>query len=478
MPNYHLQIKIFSRGKGATAVAAAAYRAAELIKSEYNGAVHDYTRKGGVFHKEVMLPEHAPPEYKDRAVLWNAVEMGERNGNAQLAREVEVSLPVELTPGQNIALAREFVMEAFVSKGMCADMCFHDKDDGNPHVHILLTMRPFNKDGTWAAKSKKEYILDGNGERIRLPSGEYKSRKIPSVDWNEQDKAEVWRKVWAEVQNKYLAKNGVDARVDHRSYKRQGVDKIPAVHMGPAASQMEKRGIATDRGNINREIIITNKQIGQLRARIRKVKTWLYAQPLQDPPTMMSVMGHIADGKNLNTQYQRIANIKTQAKVLMFLQQYTINDIEQLAVAVERIHENFYATSKRIKEVERRIGTLTQHLAQYDKYKRHKAVYKKHGELSGKKGDAFYDKHHEEIQLYETASRYLKDVMNGREEVPVKKWQDELEKLTAERFSLCEDYYRLKDETRSVELLRKGAENIMRGEPDRPQPRRARDIAM
>ena len=129
-----------------------------------------------------MLPENAPPEYADRAVLWNTVEMSEKNSNAQLAHEVEVSLPRELTLEQSLSLVCDFVKHTFVEKGMCADVCVHDKGDGNPHAHIMLTLRPFNEYGTWAAKSKKEYILNKNRERIRLPSGEYKSRKVSSVD--------------------------------------------------------------------------------------------------------------------------------------------------------------------------------------------------------------------------------------------------------------------------------------------------------
>ena len=309
---YHCSIKIISRGKGRSAVAAAAYRAAEIIQSEYNGVTHDYTRKRGVVHTEILLPEYAPEEYSNRAVLWNAVEMSERNSNAQLAREIEISLPAELTQEQNIALAREYVQRNFVNKGMCADVCIHDKNDGNPHAHIMLTMRPFNEDGTWAAKSKKEYILDDNGDRIMLKSGAFKTRKIYTVDWNEQTKAEEWRSAWADTVNKYFEQNNIADRIDHRSYERQGVEQIPTVHLGVAASAMEKRGIATERGNINREIADMNRELRQTKTRIKKVKTWLYAQPLSNPPTMVSVMSNIADAQNLKTRWKKISNLKTQ----------------------------------------------------------------------------------------------------------------------------------------------------------------------
>jgi len=134
-------------GKGKSAVAAA-YRAGEKITNEYDGIEHDYTRKGGIVHAEILLPDHAPEEYADRTVLWNAVEKIERAKNSQLAREIEISLPVELSKEQNIFLARYYVNRNFVDEGMCADLCIHDKNDGNPHAHILLTMRPFNEDKT------------------------------------------------------------------------------------------------------------------------------------------------------------------------------------------------------------------------------------------------------------------------------------------------------------------------------------------
>jgi hypothetical protein len=326
----------------------------------------------------------------------------------------------------------------------------------------MLTMRPINEDGTWGAKSKKEYILDDNGERIKLKSGEFKTQKINTVDWNDKTKAEEWRSAWADAVNTALEKENHSQRVDHRSYARQGKEEIPTVHLGVAASQMEKRGIRTERGDRNREIGITNKELGQLRARITKAKNDLYALPIIDAPTMVSIMSHIADGKNLNTRYQKIANLKTQANVLIFLQQNNVFDMAQLVEKVEKMNTEFYEVSNNLKKIDRRLETLNTHLAQCDNLNRNRATYKKYKELDPKKRETFYEKYSDEIRSYEAAKEYLDAVMNGRPGFPVKEWTTERDKLTAERFTLCEDYYRLKDETRSVELLRKGAENIMR----------------
>lgn len=166
MAIYHCSIKIISRGKGKSAVAAAAYRAGEKITNEFDGETHDYTRKGGVVHTEILLPDHAPAAFSDRAVLWNEVEKIEKAKNAQLAREIELALPAELTREQNISLVREYIKKHFVAAGMCADICVHDTGGGNPHAHVMLTMRPFDERGEWGAKQKKEYILDGDGNKI------------------------------------------------------------------------------------------------------------------------------------------------------------------------------------------------------------------------------------------------------------------------------------------------------------------------
>ena len=229
---YHLSIKIITRSAGRSAVASAAYRAGDIIKNERDGLIHDYTRKSDVMHTEILLPDNAPPEYKNRALLWNAVEQIEKASNSQLAREIQIALPVELTLAQNKSLVREYVKKNFTDHGMIADVALHASKDGkNPHAHIMLTMRPFNEDRTWGAKQRKEYILNPQGEKIYDPKKkQYKCKSIPTTDWNERTKAEDWRASWAEIANKYLAQLNHDKRLDHRSYKRQGKNLPPIRH--------------------------------------------------------------------------------------------------------------------------------------------------------------------------------------------------------------------------------------------------------
>ena len=477
MAIFHLSIKIISRGKGKSAVAAAAYRAGENIKSEYDGITHDYTRKGGVVHTEIILPEHAPDDYSDRAVLWNAVEMAERNRNAQLAREIELALPAELSRGQGVALVRDYVRRQFVDKGMCADVCFHDKNDENPHAHIMLTLRHIDRDGAWAAKSKKEYVLDANGERILLKSGAFKTRKVYTVDWNDPARAEVWRSAWAGAVNAALERGGHAERIDHRSYERQGVERIPAVHLGVAASQMERRGIRTERGNINRDIEVTNREIRMLRARLNKLTSWLSeAAKNTEPPTLADVIRDVLSRRERQSRYQQIGNLKSAAKMLNFLVANGIRDMAGLQEKVKAMYGRFSDAQAALKKSERRAKTLDEHLSQSEVYLKYKALFKQYRQIQNpKKREAFYENHRADLAAFEAASRYLKGVMNGRTELPIPAWRDERDALAAERKGLYAEYKALKEEVREVEVIRRGVEDILRGEARDVRRERALD---
>jgi hypothetical protein len=471
MAIYHCSIKIIGRGKGKSAVRSAAYRAGEKIKNDYDGQTYDYTRKGGVVHTEILLPEHAPREYLDRAVLWNAVESIESKKNAQLAREIEIALPVELSLEQNISLAHDFVTKHFVSAGMCADVCVHDTGNGNPHAHVMLTMRPINESGRWGAKSKKEYILDDNGERIRLPSGEYRSRQIYLTDWHDRSKPEEWREGWADMLNEHLSRHGVSESVDHRSYTRQGIDKVPTIHLGVAASRMERKGIRTERGDINRAIQLTNNHIRQLRARISKLKGWLAVNAAE--PNLQDVVSSILDRREGST----VSRIKAAADILNFLTENSISDMEGLERKVSSMHGEIQMIRDELKPVERRKNTLDKHIEQAEIYKMHKAVHDKYRqEQNPKRRNAFYQKHTAGIILFEAVDRYLEGVLNGRTTIPIKAWKAERAEKIIERERLTRKYDRLKGETRKIEQIKRSVEDMLRGDTRERASKRVRDI--
>ena len=238
MPCPHNEISIVQRSHRQSAVAAAAYQSGEKLFCEYDQEVKHYPEKRGIVHNEILLPANAPLEYTDRNTLWNAAEAVEKQWNSQLARRWVLSIPREIPPDQYAALVRDFCRQQFVSKGMCVDFAIHDKGDGNPHAHVMLTMRAMDERGKWLPKSRKVYELDKNGERIKLPSGRWKSHKEDTVDWNDRKYGEIWRHEWEVIQNRYLEANNRPERVDLRSYERQGLDIIPTVHEGAAVRQM------------------------------------------------------------------------------------------------------------------------------------------------------------------------------------------------------------------------------------------------
>ena len=385
-------------------------------------------------------------------------------------------MPVELTQEQNINLVREYVKRHFVEQGMCADICIHDKQDGNPHAHIMLTMRPFEQSGEWGAKSRKEYILDSKGEKIMLKSGEFKTRKICAVDWNEQTKAEEWRQAWADCANTFLERGNHAERIDHRSYERQGIDLIPTVHLGVAAFQMEKRGIRTERGNKNREIDGLNKQLRQIKARIRQLEDWAKKERAAPPPTLWEVFSEITNHPEHRTQKQQIADIKLAAQTLTFIQTCNIETLADMAAAVKNLRDRYNEMHNTLVSMSRRYHTLTEHIAQAESYVKYAPVYKRFMELKGEKQDAYFNKHREGILTFKTAHDYMTRHLNGRTKIPLDDWKRELAGLTAQRDELLAESDKLTAELRSAETIKRNAEKVMGA--DAPKRNRVQDMEL
>lgn len=314
MAIYHLEAKVISRGVGRSAVAASAYMSCSKIFNDYDGVQHDYTRKHGLVYEQVLLPPQAPPEWKDRSVLWNAVEEAEKSKDSRLAREFVVALPVELSKEQNISLLTEYVKDSFVADGMCADFCIHDTDGHNPHAHIMLTVRPLDKNGKWQNKTEKEYLCIKDGAEQGFTSAEFKTaqtdgwekqyqyfvgkkkvymppsqaeglervskypkstrygRQNPITErWNSEEQLQIWRKNWADISNKYLEITKSENRIDHRSNKTRGSDELPTAHEGVYARRIEKNGGISERCEINRQIKADNKVLREIKAAIKKL---------------------------------------------------------------------------------------------------------------------------------------------------------------------------------------------------------------
>lgn len=481
MAIYHLSIKIISRGKGKSAVAAASYRSGEKIKNEYDGIVHDFTRKGGIAHTEILLPQNAPQEFSDRGTLWNSVEKIEKSKNSQLAREIEIALPKELNREKQIELVREYVKENFVKVGMCADIALHDKNDGNPHAHILLTMRPLNEDKTWGAKSKKEYILDENGEKVKLKNGNYKTRKINTVDWNEQDKAEEWRKTWADITNKYLEENSIQEKVDHRSYQRQGIEEIPTIHLGVSASQMEKKGIATDRGNINREIRKHNRLLQEIKLRIKALMRWIRGIGKEEKAETDKLKSTLPPKENLLSVFENLirknadnhnTDLEKYIESYQFLKEKNIIFLSELKESIVTLRDKNYKTTRAIKDTEKKIDGKVQLIDQAEKYLKYKDIYKAYTKLKKIKQEDFYNEHTAELILFESARKHLKEHLGESKTLNISKWKSELTTLKKDKKSLYSQILEIREEVEHAEKVKTCIEQLQEQEKQLSQVNR------
>ena len=481
MAIYHLSIKIISRGKGKSAVAAASYRSGEKIKNEYDGIVHDFTRKGGIAHTEILLPQNAPQKFSDRGTLWNSVEKIEKSKNSQLAREIEIALPKELNREKQIELVREYVKENFVKVGMCADIALHDKNDGNPHCHILLTMRPLNEDKTWGAKSKKEYILDENGEKVKLKNGNYKTRKINTVDWNEQDKAEEWRKTWADITNKYLEENSIQEKVDHRSYQRQGIEEIPTIHLGVSASQMEKKGIATDRGNINREIRKQNRLLQEIKLRIKALMRWIRGIGKEEKAETDKLKSTLPPKENLLSVFENLirknadnhnTDLEKYIESYQFLKEKNIISLSELKESIVTLRDKNYKTTRAIKDTEKKIDGKVQLIDQAEKYLKYKDIYKAYTKLKKIKQEDFYNEHTAELILFESARKHLKEHLGESKTLNISKWKSELTTLKKDKKSLYSQILEIREEVEHAEKVKTCIEQLQEQEKQLSQVNR------
>ena len=342
MALFHLSVTQTKRSAGQSAIASAAYRAGERLYSEYYGEYSDYTRKGGVICSDILLPSHAPPEYADRQTLWNAVEKAERGKNAQLAYSFDIALQNEFSLEENIALARQFLLENFVSRGMVVDFAVHqpDREDGgipNPHFHVLCPIRPIEQNGKWGLKQRRVYELDEDGNRIRDANGKYVFNAVPTTDWGSPETLEHWREAWAEMCNAKFAEKGLDVRIDHRSYERQGVDLLPTIHEGATVRAMEKKGIRTEKGEFNRWIKATNAVIKDIRKKISLLFDWIteikaeLAKP--QTPDLVSLLNDYYTQRKAGAYSQKgkISNLKEMNETYNYLRAngiYTLEDLE------------------------------------------------------------------------------------------------------------------------------------------------------
>ncbi|GFO99922.1 MobQ family relaxase [Lactobacillus helveticus] len=241
MAIFHMSFSNISAGKGRSAIASAAYRSGEKLFDDQEGRHYFYARSV-MPESFILTPKNAPAWASDREKLWNEVERKDRRANSRYAKEFNVALPVELSEDEQKELLTKYVQENFVDQGMVADVAIHRDHQDNPHAHVMLTNRPFNPDGTWGIKSKKQYILDENGNKMYTGTSKYpKSRKILMVDWDKKEKIIEWRHNWAVSVNQVLGQKNIPDRISEKSFENQGIDEVPTQHEGINSKRSKRK---------------------------------------------------------------------------------------------------------------------------------------------------------------------------------------------------------------------------------------------
>lgn len=258
MAIFHMNFSNISAGKGRSAVASASYRSGEKLYSEMEGKSYFYARDM-MPESFILAPEHAPLWANDREKLWNEVEAKDRKVNSRYAKEFNVALPVELSVQEQKELLIAYVQENFVNAGMVADIAIHRDHPENPHAHVMLTNRPFNEDGTWGIKSKKEYILDEYSHKTYTGTSKYpKSRKIWLVDWDKKGKVAAWRKAWAKSVNRVFEQKNMPDRISEKTLEEQGIDSAATQHVGVTGKRHERE-------KFNQTVLANRKDRAQLK---------------------------------------------------------------------------------------------------------------------------------------------------------------------------------------------------------------------
>lgn len=514
MAIYHCSVKMIGRNAGKSAVGAAAYRSGSALKSEFDGVTRDYTRKGYVEHTEILLPENAPREYLDRETLWNAVERVEKTMDAQLAREVEVSLPVELDREKQLEILHRFVNENFVSQGMCADIAIHnppvrndlgqpiDKEGHptkdvakmqfiNPHAHILLTVRPIAPGGKWEEKAKAEYLCVKDGVEKGFTSDEFKAakeegwekqykyidgkrkvylpasvgnerglkridrtpktsrygRKNPTVAyWNSEERIYEWRSSWENCVNAQFEAEGIAERIDSRSYEKQGKELLPTIHMGPAATNIERRARRLSMGRIAGAV--ARSDIADIISEIHGINDWILQAlgkmakhiSVADEEVIRFVDECIKTGRKFlmpkpdtfKVKPEDMAEVVNPEKIKMMVidhRLYTFVAVKKykdigLKVYVE-YREGYVSLQEKVKNLQMMIDT-------YSQFRELGEVFKESKKKSGLSKYLFDRKHEKELEAYKQARDKYRSLISKDQKADPKGWRREMQALKKE----------------------------------------------
>ncbi len=481
MALYHFHVEQIKRSEGRTAVASAAYRAGEKLHNLWDGETHDYTKKGGVILTEIILSEHAPQRFLDRSTLWNEVEQVEKHYKAQLAYSFDMALQNEFSMEENIKLAREFVQKYFVSEGMICDLAVHqpDREEGgipNPHFHVLVPIRPLNADGTWGDKQHRVYHLDEDGNRIKKENGGWEFDAVPTTNWGRPETLDMWREVWADMVNARFGEKGLDCRIDHRSFVDQGLDLIPTVHEGPHVRKMEKKGIRTEKGELNRWIKATNRMLRNMRATIAALKDWIQeAKEILKEPQEVYLADLLRESLRMRDAvamtYTRGRSKAKHNNTKRFMEEcdylkrrgvLTLSDFEKyLSTAYEKVD----ASKSSMNEKQQRLKELQKLMDDVKTYLELKPVFdelKKEKYRFAKAKEKYKTEHDSELRRFHMVKRKLKEQGFEKDSFPLKEWQKEFSELSAEREAEYQEYKLLQKDLTMLYQIKGDVDKAMR----------------
>ncbi len=470
--------------------------------SEFDGQTYRPKYHEDLVHSEISLPPNAPKEYADRSTLWNAVELSEKGQKSQLARMLKASLPNEWSYELAEEVVRDYVQRNFVDKGMCADWAIHDSENDkgqrNLHIHVLLTMRPLAENGEWRAKQKKIYDLDENGERVpvidkktgqqkvdKRNRKQWKCHTADSTDWNSKENAKMWRKDLADTINVTNEQLGIALHWEHRSFKEQGIDREPTIHTGAVANALERKGIQTERGNINREIIKNNMLLEQAKEMLMLSKQEFHSaqyatyKSTQIKNTAVSVKNEVMEmiakvrerkgrldlpivsGKHLRRISDRTA-LQSAGNAEKFITTRKIDSFESLA--------NFTADKEqRYQELEtvhlskgQKLSRLKELSKMYALYAPIQATYKESQSLKGFVKMKYDKEHKDSLSKYPDLKERMQSLLQNGEKITPKQWKVEMQSLQSEYDSIGREQTKTAAELAYAEVISYNKKNLAR----------------
>ena len=496
------RFSIVKRSKGQSAVEKASYISRSVLVSEFDGQTYRPKYHEDLVHSEITLPPNAPKEYADRVTLWNAVELSEKGQKSQLARMLKASLPNEWSYEFAEEVVRDYVQRNFVDKGMCADWAIHDSENDkgqrNLHIHVLLTMRPITENGEWGAKQKKIYDLDENGEKIpvidkktgqqkvdKRNRKQWKCHTADSTDWNSRENAKLWRKDLADTINATNEQLGIAVHWEHRSFKEQGIDREPTIHIGAVANALERKGIQTERGNINREIIKNNMLLEQAKEMLMLAKQELHSaqyatyKSTQIKNAAVSVKNEVMEmiakvrerkgrldlpivsGKHLRRISDRSA-LQSADNAEKFITTRKIDSFESLAKFTADKEQRYQQLETVHLSKGQKLNRLKELSKMYALYAPIQATYKESQSLKGFAKMKFDKEHKDSLSKYPELKERMQSLLQNGEKITPKQWKAEIQSLQGEYDSIGKEQSKTATELAYAEVISYNRKNLER----------------